>query len=286
MSDDSPSRISFPKLNDSNFGTWAVMMEAFLTSKDLFTDIVEITVDTETDDGARRPQDEIDAEIEKKMAKRSKTKMAQARSEMILRVEPGQLAHMRSKDPLAVWQDLQTVHRARGFAASLALRKQFLLMKMSKGQSMTSWIGAVKEQAFNMTEAGMDVSEHDQILAITGGLPPSYSATISTLDHTAPSALTLDSLIPQLLSAETQHGGRSAANSRSPTLPGVTTDEAMAVSQVLRCYVCDETGHVKRDCPYRTQLEELKKKSRPIGTAAAATDSESDIGLDSDDDAF
>ncbi|KAJ7124697.1 hypothetical protein C8R46DRAFT_81856 [Mycena filopes] len=102
---DEPSRTSFPKLTDSNYGTWAIMMEALLTSKELFTDMVEVSVDTVDSNGDVRPQSEIDAELEKKMAKRSKTKMAQARSEMILRVEPGQLAHMRAKDPLAVWQD-------------------------------------------------------------------------------------------------------------------------------------------------------------------------------------
>lgn len=269
---DEPSRASFPKLNDSNYGTWSIMMEAYLTSKDLFTDIVEISVDTETSDGEPRPQSEVSAELEKKMAKRLKTKMAQARSEMILRVEPGQLAHMRSKDPLEVWQDLQTVHRARGFAASLALRKKFLTMKMSKNQSMTSWIGEVKEQAFNMTEAGMEVSEQDQILAITGGLPSSYSATISTLDSTPPSTLTLDYLISQLLSAETQNGSRPSAGARPSPFP---TDEALAVQPVLRCYICDETGHIKRNCSYRSALELMKKKAGEANLV---------IGLDEDSD--
>ncbi|KAJ7050373.1 hypothetical protein C8F01DRAFT_934667, partial [Mycena amicta] len=80
-------------------------------------------------------------EIQKKRAARTEKKMAQARAEMIMRVEPGQLAHMRSKDPLDVWQDLHIVHRARSFAAALAQRKKFLAMKMGRGQSMTSWIG-------------------------------------------------------------------------------------------------------------------------------------------------
>ncbi|KAF9009753.1 hypothetical protein BDZ89DRAFT_1024757, partial [Hymenopellis radicata] len=86
MSDDS-TRISIAKLNNSNYGTWSMMIEALLTSKELFTDIVEVAVDTVDDKGDPRAQSDIDAEIEKKLKKRSKTKMAQARSEMILRVE-------------------------------------------------------------------------------------------------------------------------------------------------------------------------------------------------------
>jgi len=277
---DEPSRPSFPKLNDSNYGTWSIMMEALLTSKDLFTDIVEVLVDTVDSSGVVRPQSDIDAELEKKMEKRLKSKKAQARAEMILRVEPGQLAHMRSKDPLAVWQDLQTVHRARGFAASLAQRKKFLSMKMSKNQSMTSWIGEVKEQAFNMTEAGMEVSEHDQILAMTGGLPSTYNSTIATFDGTSPSSLTLDYVIAQLLSAETQNGPRS----RPPSTPTPDVGDALAVQAATRCYVCDETGHIKRDCPLRSAIEALKKKKNTAGNGSANLA----IGFDedSDSDAF
>ncbi|KAJ7125744.1 hypothetical protein C8R43DRAFT_830390, partial [Mycena crocata] len=51
--------------------------------------------------------------------KRDGTKMAEARAEMILRVEDGQLAHMTSRDPMVVWETLERTHRAPGFAMQL-----------------------------------------------------------------------------------------------------------------------------------------------------------------------
>ncbi|KAJ7124696.1 hypothetical protein C8R46DRAFT_1018635 [Mycena filopes] len=140
---------------------------------------------------------------------------------------------------------------------------------------MTSWIGEVKEQAFNMTEAGMEVSEHDQILAMTGGLPSAYSTTIATFDSTPPSSLTLDYVVGQLLSAETQNGPRT----RGPSTPVADTGDALAVQSVTRCYICDETGHVKRDCPFRSAIEQLKKK-KTAGTGSANLA----IGLDEESD--
>ncbi|KAI0038685.1 hypothetical protein FA95DRAFT_1469218, partial [Auriscalpium vulgare] len=80
-------------------------------------------------------------ELEKALAKRSASKMAEARSEMILRVEGSQLAHMRSRDPRQVWDSLRMVHRARGFATSLALRRSFLTARKKTTQRMVAWIG-------------------------------------------------------------------------------------------------------------------------------------------------
>ncbi|KAK0183858.1 hypothetical protein F5146DRAFT_905930, partial [Armillaria mellea] len=68
-------------------------------------------------------------------------KMAEARAEMILRVDVEQLAHMDSKDPWEIWGNLQTVHHAQGFATSLSLRRKFLMAKMLERQGMESWVG-------------------------------------------------------------------------------------------------------------------------------------------------
>ncbi|KAJ3728265.1 hypothetical protein C8R42DRAFT_558489, partial [Lentinula raphanica] len=75
-------------------------------------------------------------EVDVQKAKRKAEKMAQARAEMILRVEPGQLSHMTSKDPLEIWEKLQNVHRGRGFATSLALKRKFLTSKKGPTQKM------------------------------------------------------------------------------------------------------------------------------------------------------
>ncbi|KAF9009754.1 hypothetical protein BDZ89DRAFT_884791, partial [Hymenopellis radicata] len=97
---------------------------------------------------------------------------------------------------------LKSVHRLRGFTGSLVQRKKLLLMKMKKGQSMVNWIGEVKEHVFNMGEAGSAVTEADQILAITVGLPAAYKSVISTFNATSPKDLTLDFVTTQLLNEE------------------------------------------------------------------------------------
>jgi len=72
-------------------------MEAKLICKGLWTNVIEIIMDTEGKEDA-----DIKKEFETKLEKRSASKMAKARAEMILRVDNGQLSYMRSKDPLEI----------------------------------------------------------------------------------------------------------------------------------------------------------------------------------------
>lgn len=247
-------------------------MEAELIRKDLFTDIVEILVDTHDSNGDPRSQSDIDAETEKKRNARKASKMAEARAELILNVEPGQLPHMRSRDPLDIWQDLKMVHRARGFAASLAMRRQFLTMKKMKAQKMSAWIGEIRAQAFEMEEAGLQVSDNDTILALTMGLPPSFDNLIMSFDDTPSADLTLDYVVTRLLNEETRQKSRNNLRTQTETTAD-DTGVALTVKPVtpvdqITCFFCDAKGHYKSDCPERKFWMEKK------GMAMMAIDDE------------
>ncbi|KAJ7626236.1 hypothetical protein B0H17DRAFT_1286656 [Mycena rosella] len=86
-----------------------------------------------------------------------------------------------------IWNDLRDVHRARGFATSLALRRKFLTAKKKDDQSMQSWIGEIRGQAFTIEEAtGTVVSDQDKILALTMGWPATFDPVIINFDSASP----------------------------------------------------------------------------------------------------
>ncbi|KAI0700324.1 hypothetical protein BC835DRAFT_1207470, partial [Cytidiella melzeri] len=115
------------KLNNKNYEVWCVLMEALMTQKG----IKEVGVgDT--------PMPLTGPNL---VAGRAWTrKNAEARAEMILHVEVDQLAHMTSTVVSEVWEELQRVHRARGLATCLAVRRTFLTMKKKDDKPMAQWI--------------------------------------------------------------------------------------------------------------------------------------------------
>ena len=105
---------------------------------------------------------------------------------------------------MEVWESLRSVHQARGFATTLALRRQFLTSKKKASQSMESWVGEIRRQALAMKMARIDVSDIDMILALTMGLPTAYDNLILTFDSIRPEFLTPDFIILRLLNEETR----------------------------------------------------------------------------------
>ena len=78
-------------LKDSNYAEWAVHMQAILVCRGLWSQIINIVVDETGKDATT-----VAAEIEDLKKKRSAEKMDEACTEMVLRVEDGQLSHMHS----------------------------------------------------------------------------------------------------------------------------------------------------------------------------------------------
>jgi gag-polypeptide of LTR copia-type/Domain of unknown function (DUF4219)/Zinc knuckle len=261
---DSSSVVRFNRLNDTNYAEWALRMEAVLVQSGLWS-MIDLGIDPTGKDILKIAEEKAAA-----MKKRTANKMNEARAAIILRVEDGQLAHcLRSRDPKEIWDVLESVHRAAGFATSLALRRRFLTMKKEDSQTMQSWIGQVQALAFRLEHAGIKVEEQDKILALTMGLPNAYDAVIINFDSTSPDQLTLSHVISRLLNEEVrQLGNENSTKSEH--------DEAMMVTSAttkgrrlgakatttgnpdVTCYFCDKKGHYKSECPERLAWEKSK----------------------------
>lgn len=270
-------RTVFQRLGNDNYAEWAMRMEAVLTKRGLWS-MVEVLVSRFNADGSEKTENEITAERVVKIAKRDVEKMAEARAELILRVEDGQLSHMTSRDPLVVWENLQRMHRAAGFATSLALRRKFLTSKKTDNETMEAWIGRIQTMVLRMEHADVVVTDQDKILAFTMGLPPSYDPVIINFDATPPDQLSVEHVISRLLNEETRQ-----LSSATPAAPTDPIDEAMAVTTARQtptaaaCFFCDKKGHFKSNCPEKLAWETAKKKRGvDAGGTSAAVEFDSD----------
>lgn len=279
MVDSSTSSTQFPKLNDTNYATWAMMMEAELVRKKLW-----LVVDVQVDGSDTKNEEELKTEMEKKLAKRSATTMAEARAEMILRVEGGQLSHMLARDPRDVWMTLESVHRARGFATSLSLKRRFLTAKKGAKQTMQSWIGDVRAQQFELGHVGVTVTEQDMILALTMGLPSSYDGLIIVFDSTPSAELTLETVISRLINEETRQSSLGTIRTERTIRPKDVADEAMAVTSKrhvdpadVTCFFCDKKGHFKSNCEEKKAWEERKNGKDTAAVVLEDDDDDDDV---------
>jgi hypothetical protein len=257
-------------------------MEAILVRKGLWG-VVQVVVSDTNSDGSAKTLAEMDMERRMMIAVRDASKMAEVRAEMVLRVEPSQLAHMTLRDPMVIWQDLECMHRAAGFATSLALRRQFLTAKKLNSETMEDWIGRIQSMVLRMEYTGIAVTDQDKILAFTMGLPQTFEAVIINFDATPPDDLTVQHVISRLLNEET----RQVSNATVSDIPSPNDHDPNNVAFAARrvtassqsCYFCDKKGHFKSDCLEHLRWEELKRKNSTETAATVEYDSDEFDGV-------
>ena len=71
-----------------------------------------------------------------------------ARVKIILHVETNQLLHTHFNDLKDIWDNLEKIHRAHGFATCLSLWQHFLSMMQDANKPMSHWIAVVKQVAY------------------------------------------------------------------------------------------------------------------------------------------
>lgn len=183
-----------------------------------------------------------------------KTQLAYA--ELVKHLDPSQYPYADSKNPVVIWNTLQTIHMARGFSSRQALMRNFINSRFADGQPMTNWISEIRRQANELKTLGADITDQWVVLILTNGLPDRFSPVVHALDSIDTKQLTLDVVINRLLNAE-------VANREVLKVEAVDSSEAAAMAAKAKfrnwknqqsegppqCHKCRGFGHFRRDCP-------------------------------------
>jgi gag-polypeptide of LTR copia-type/Zinc knuckle len=170
-------------------------------------------------------------------------------AKIILSIEMSQLPHTRYDDPTEIWESLEQVHHAHGFATRLALHRRSLYMHKKDDQTMNSWISDIKNAAFQLEAAGVAVIDEDMILALTEGLPGEFTTLIITLDNILTAELTLVNIITHLLNEEVPQVAESAAKNARHHALAIAKKKPLRPIEEIMCYNCNGKGHYQVDCP-------------------------------------
>ena len=258
------SSLHFANLNESNYAEWSLYMRSTLIKKGLW----KVVEGSET-----HPLGSPNSKAVKAFERRQ----AEAHAEIVLHLKPSQLPHTHSADPYVLWEELQRMHRAQGFATRMTLRRRFNTMTKRADQSMSSWIADVQQAAFRLKEVGYTTTDKDKILVLTQGLPPSYDPFIISLDAAIAantSSNDLDSSIPiEVIKAHLINEESRQRAAQSVTTPDVALAVTTAAPKTRRpleqitCFHCGEKGHYQINCQKR-KADETK------GSAAAVAEEE------------
>jgi hypothetical protein len=258
MSNSEMESTKFARLNDSNYVSWSLRMEAELVRKDLWGwvsgewGMPEVIQEAAARDDGTPAVTKAHVKENTKERALAKKKWAEARAEIILRVEDSQLSHVTYTDPAEIWNQLKLVHRARGFATRISIKRKFFTARKKPNEPMSAWISRIRGIANHLNEIGAKVDNEEVILALTMGLPEHYNNLIITLDSST--QLEIDTVITRLLNEEIRQeaipgdgSGSQGSQPREVALAATTRDRS--AKSHITCFRCGRKGHYRSECP-------------------------------------
>ena len=230
-----------PRLNETNYLTWNVCMCALLIRNNLWGVI----------SGKESPSDPTKASLTK--INNFMTCQLKATAEIALYVDDTQIIHIQDDDPKVIWDTLASIHRAHGLSTQLAAMRKFSCIEKCPKQSIMSWVGNVKTQAYLMKDIGIKLPDLLTIVVLTSSLPSKYDSIVVALDAVKPDKLTLDLAISCLLNKEECHLSCKQLDIYKASLikgePNNSNAAFTAHSRAnITCFEYRKKGHYAKEC--------------------------------------
>lgn len=222
-----------------NFIDWQFAVQAYLEHEGLW-EVVEGTV--KDDDNNRK-----------------------AKSKIILLVEPVNFIHIRGCETAkAIWDKLQDTFEDSGLYRRVSLIRQLTSTRLDNCNGMEDYVNKIISAAHKLRNIdGNNVSDEWIATFLLAGLSDRFKPMIMALENSNV-ALTSDGIKTKLLqdtkSSETssskalytkgrRYGKHQNHSSQSSQQPSFSSSDKQSGQSVVRCYVCQEIGHISRFCP-------------------------------------
>lgn len=203
---------TIPKLKGrENYSTWAFAMENYLIIEGLEKCLTANDVDEK--------------------------KAAQAKSKIILSIEPSNYSHVKdAKTAKEVWNKLKSLFADSGFTRRISLLRILITAKLENCDSMETYICLVIETAQKLTESGFTISDDWIGSLLLAGLSEKFTPMIMAIEHSG-IPITADAIKTKLMDIKVDNNIDSAFVGKH------FKRNKPLKSKGPRCYNCNNYGH-------------------------------------------
>lgn len=181
--------VTHHKLNGMNYKLWKFQIDAVMKSRGLM-DVMAGNVPGETASAAEKSQ--YDRNDGKAMAI------------LISSVDNEQANHiLMCKTAKEIADKLSNLHEKRSEVRIMNLYEEYFSLKMTEGESVTSYVSKVSRMAHEIEDQGEKLSENIKMVRIISSLTPKFR-NFKTVWYNIKEARTLDSLMARLQLEEDQ----------------------------------------------------------------------------------
>ncbi|CAI5797560.1 Retrovirus-related Pol polyprotein from transposon TNT 1-94 [Podarcis lilfordi] len=233
----------FPQLTDENYSLWSFRVEALLTSREVWTYVIDDPPDPVTNAWSKGD--------------------AKARAIINLAVSDQQVVYIRNKKTAKeMWDSLAAVHVRKESASALAFFKQLYQTKLRPGGDLAAHLRRLEAIRSELIRRDMEIPDIQYVFIILCSLNEDFDGIASQISAVPPAQLTVEGVTARLMG---ELDRREACAISTPISRKneehhmQTCGDTTAFKAAKRCWFCNKQGHFAKDC--RSKRKQSTPKS-------------------------
>lgn len=184
------------------------------------------------------------------------------------------------QDGKGVWDKLLKAYADKTETNAIAVHSRYRSLKMQSGETVKSYISRAISLSSDLRELNREVTEEDLSITILNGLTSEYRPALLAL-QTSNLPLTVDR-VRTTLQCYVQHAEQEPKALKAGARSGKKKKFRRKFENgKMKCWICDEEGHVKANCPNKgaIQSRQVNKRNGNAPTAFMAMKEDLDTAM-------
>lgn len=148
-----------------------------------------------------------------------------------------------------LWEKLEELYQGKNISNRLYLKEQFHTLKMAEGTKLSDHLSVLNGIVSELETLGVQTEDEDKALRLILSLPSTYEHMKPVLKYGSKEVVYAD-VVSKLLTEERRLNEMKNKSYEDSTLfVGTKKKNKSSGKRKVVCWVCGQTGHVRKDCP-------------------------------------
>ena len=157
-------------------------------------------------------------------------------------------------------------------------------MKMKEGTKIVDHLNVFNNLIFQLNSMDVHIEDEDKAVNLLCTLPESWGHVVSSISLSTSDTLEFDTVIGALLSKELRNKAniesstpealyvRGRSKEKGEKSRGTSRSKSKGRKSKLKCWYCNKTGHLKKDCWKRKESNDSKSKENLVKSYSGMID--------------
>jgi hypothetical protein len=184
-----------------------------------------------------------------------------------------------------LWSRMESLYMMKSLMNQIYLKRQLYSLKMKEGMKIADHLNVFNTLICQLNSMDVKLDDEDKAVTLLCSLPESWDHFVTSISFSTTETLEFDIVVGALLSEEVWRKSsietstpkamvaRGWSREKGEKLRGTSRSKSKGKKRKLKCWYCNKSGHLKKDCWKRQESkEDSKTEANPVESGPGMID--------------